>query len=320
MPSSIADSPVLGNAICAWRADTIDDRGNWYCRLSESCLSAIDRALDKWRREQRSVTELEASAALRTACRAAVEPALNALESGRGFVIIEGVPVERYSAEDARAMYWLVGQLLGEPFEQNVEGTLFYDVRDTGRSVAEGARFSVTNYESSFHTDNSFGQDVLDYVGLLCLKTAKSGGQSQVLSGYAVYDELREKYPDAMVTLCQPFHVDRRGGTREGEAPTVRFPLIDRINGEILFRYLRYWIEEGHKKAGEPLTPAQLGALNTLDAVLAQPELRVEFDLRPGDMYFINNRWILHNRTAFQDHAEPERRRHLVRLWLKARP
>jgi len=44
--------------------------------------------------------------------------------------------------------------------------------------------------------------------------------------------------------------------------------------------------------------------------------LRVDFVLKPGDMLFINNRWIFHNRTAFEDHAEPERRRHLVRLWL----
>jgi len=61
-------------------------------------------------------------------------------------------------------------------------------------------------------------------------------------------------------------------------------------------------------------------ALDVLDELLSRRDLRVEFDLKPGDMYFINNRWVLHNRTAFEDHPEPERRRHLVRLWLQATP
>jgi hypothetical protein len=119
--------------------------------------------------------------------------------------------------------------------------------------------------------------------------------------------------------LHELFHVDRRGGVRGGEAPTARFPVFqnDAAGDALVVRYLRYWIEAGHEKVHQPLTPAQRHALDVLDRVLNRPELRVEFDLKPGDMYFINNRWTLHNRTAFEDHPDPERRRHLVRLWLK---
>src|SRR5918911_340137 len=99
-------------------------------------------------------------------------------------------PASAPPPQDWPALYWLVGQLLGRPFVQNVQGTLLYDVRDTGQDVRYGARFSVTNAESSFHTDNSFGDTVLDYVGLLCLNAARSGGLSQLVSGYAVRDEL----------------------------------------------------------------------------------------------------------------------------------
>src|SRR4029078_8833439 len=95
-------------------------------------------------------------------------------ESVRGFAIIDGVPAEYRSPEESRAVYWGLGQVREEPMAQNVEGTLLYDVRDTGQDVAYGARFSVTNAESSFHTDNSFGETVVDYVGLLCLKTART--------------------------------------------------------------------------------------------------------------------------------------------------
>jgi alpha-ketoglutarate-dependent taurine dioxygenase len=199
-----------------------------------------------------------------------------------------------------------------------VQGTLLYDVRDTGQDFTKGARFSVTNYESSFHTDNSFGAEVLDYVGLLCLQTAKAGGRSHVLSGFALHNELLAQRPDVLAALYEPFHIDRRGGVREGDAPTVQFPVIHWDERELLFRYLRYWIEAGHEKVGRPLTAAQVTALDVLDEFLKRPDLRAEFDLKPGDMYFINNRWTFHNRTAFEDYPELERRRHLVRLWLQA--
>jgi alpha-ketoglutarate-dependent taurine dioxygenase len=239
------------------------------------------------------------------------------LEQGRGFVVLDRLPIGRIAQREAIALYWMIGQLLGEPVAQNVQGTLFYDVRDSGQDVAQGARFSVTRYESSFHTDNSFGETVLDYVGLLCLKTARSGGVSQVVSGLTAVEVLRREHPEALETLGRPFHVDRRGGVREGEAPTVLRPAIERRGPEPLFRYLRYWIEAGHEKAGEPLSPAQREALDRLDEVLNRPALRAEFSLEPGQVYFVNNRWILHNRTAFEDDPEPERRRHLVRLWLE---
>jgi alpha-ketoglutarate-dependent taurine dioxygenase len=93
--------------------------------------------------------------------------------------------------------------------------------------------------------------------------------------------------------------------------------VLDGEGDALLVRYLRFWIHAGHDKAGEPLSAERLRALDVLDEVLARPELRVEFGLEPGQMLFVNNRWIFHNRTAFEDHDEPERRRHYVRLWLR---
>jgi alpha-ketoglutarate-dependent taurine dioxygenase len=302
----------------AWRATTLDDPRSWYYPLSGRCLAALDETLGRLRWEPRPVTELRAADYPLAGCAEELRPALAALEDGRGFVILEGVPAGKYSPAEFQAAYWLLGQLLGRPFEQNVQGTLLYDVRDTGQDVRYGARFSVTNAESSFHTDNSFGEDVLDYVGLLCLNTARSGGLNQVVSVYSLHNELLANHRDELETLYQPFHIDRRGGVRPGEPPTIRFPVLAWDGRELTCRYLRYWIEVGHDKAGQPLTASQKRALDVLDEVARDPDLRAEFGLKPGDMFFINNRWILHNRTAFEDHAEPERRRHLVRLWLKA--
>jgi alpha-ketoglutarate-dependent taurine dioxygenase len=302
----------------AWRADTLDAADAWRIPLSPSCMAALEPTLADQRRAPRPVTEVRLPAAARAACRAALRSALDALEVGRGFVVLAGPPPQELPPGEATLLYWLVGQALGQPFEQNVQGMLLYDVRDTGQDVAYGARFSVTNAESSFHTDNSFGDTVLDYVGLLCLASARSGGRSQVVSGRTVCERLAAADPAALEELGRPFHFDRRGGVRPGEAATARFPVLQRRGDGPLYRYLRYWIETGQQKAGEPLTLDRRRALDVLDGWLGRPELRAEFDLRPGDMFFINNRWLLHNRTAFEDHPEPERRRHYVRLWLHA--
>jgi len=299
----------------AWTAAAVPH--GWYRPLPDD-LIAVLRELVRSASPEQPIEQLKLNDQWRARCRESFAPARYDLEHGRGFVILNRLPVEQLSQREATAIYWLLGQGLGAPFVQNVQGTLLYDVRDTGQDVASGARFSVTSYESSFHTDNSFGDSVLDYVGLLCLQTAKSGGVSQNVSGYTAVRVLQQEAPDVLEVLSQPFHVDRRGGTRAGESPTVPRPVIAWQSGELLVRYLRYWIEVGHDKAGEPLTAEQRCALDVFDAILARPELRVEFALQPGQAYFINNRWILHNRTAFTDHPELERRRHLVRLWLSA--
>ncbi|MBM3458631.1 MAG: TauD/TfdA family dioxygenase, partial [Armatimonadetes bacterium] len=109
------------------------------------------------------------------------------------------------------------------------------------------------------------------------------------------------------------------GGFLPGEAPTIPVPVLADSGGDLLVRYLRFWIEAGHATAGTPLTPAQRDALDQFDAALADPVLRAELMLEQGQILFANNRWLLHNRTAFEDFPEPERRRRLVRLWL-ARP
>ena len=223
------------------------------------------------------------------------------------------MPLERHTVRESQALYWLLGQILGTPMEQNIQGTLLYDVRDTGQDVRTGVRYSVTNAETGFHTDNSFGDTVLDYVGLLCLRELPAR---------------RAESARQRLHRLEPAGGDRSGGPGDpvravpcrspwrnpaGPAPTVRVPVIQR-GTELTYRYLRYWIHSGHEKAGQPLTAGQVRALEALDAVLARPELRVEFMLRPGQMLFTNNRWLLHSRTAFQDHPEPDRRRHLVRL------
>lgn len=300
----------------AWRADTIEQSESWYFRLTEPCLAELDIWIQDIAGSVTSITESRLSQKAMDVCRNILGPARSTLFQGRGFVVLERVP-EHYSVEQANAFYWGIGQLLGQPIAQNIEGTMLYSVHNTGQDIAEGARFSVTNAESSFHTDGAFWDEIPDLIGLLCLATAKSGGESQLISSYAVHNELLENHPDALGALYQDFYFDRRGGFLQGESPVARHPIFHWNDAELTMRYLNYYIHVAHEKVNEPLTEEQENALVAIETLLERPEMRIEFSLQPGQMLFTNNHWILHNRTAFVDHKDFERRRHYVCLWLQ---
>lgn len=297
----------------AWTAASVDDPVDWVTNLTEFSLLELESFVAETEAER--VTETRIDPRTMPSCTRQATPLRQQIESGRGFVLIDGLDEARFGRAGSVTAYWALGQLLGAPFAQNVEGTLLYDVRDTGQSVTGGARFSVTNAESTFHTDNAFNPALPDVIGLLCQRTAKSGGRSQLISGCSVHDQLCDLSAD-MATLYGEFLFDRRSQHGPDELPYAPHHLFAFDGDELVMRYMAYYIEVGHEKAGTPLTDAQIAALSALESQLKRQDLMVEFDLLPGQMMFTNNRWILHNRTAFEDHSTMEDRRHYVRLWL----
>ncbi len=210
----------------AWRAGDVGQESWWRLRLPENGSEDLIALAHDLARSPTPLVETRLADDIRRAWSEEFGAVHKALEQGRGFAIVEGPAGDQLPLEVKLALYWIVGQTLGEPVAQNVQGVTLYDVRDTGQSVSQGARFSVTNAESTFHTDASFEDGVVNYVGLLCLNTAKSGGLNQLVSGYTVASELAKIDPRAFEILTQPFHVDRRGGVRLGESPTARRPVL----------------------------------------------------------------------------------------------
>lgn len=235
----------------AWTSESIDAPSEWCYTLSESCLSALDSIVKE---NLGTISDIHISDAIYRACAPCLQPVLEALQTGRGFAIVECLPLAQYTLDQARAAYWIIGHCLGIPFEQNIEGTLLYDVRDTGQDVKAGARFSVTNSESSFHTDGAFGTQVPQLVGLLCVKTARLGGRSQLISAYALHNALREQSPDVMEALYSSFCFDRRGQFLPGEESIKKTPIFLWDKETLMMRYLHYYIQVGHQEAGVPLT------------------------------------------------------------------
>ena len=304
---NLSPEPIRGRRV--WTAASIDDASAWTTVLSDESLDELETHVG---REDMEPPNLSRPHLPR--CARQLGPVREELDRGRGFALVERLEEARFGGGTVPA-YWALGRLLGRPFAQDVAGTLLYDVRDTGRSVADGARFSVTRAESSFHTDNAFNEELPDFVGLLCRRAALEGGRSQLIDAMALYNELLG--PVDPETLHGAFWFDRRGQEGPGEPPIARRRLFTRDGDELSMRYMAYYIEVGQERAGEALTPAQARLLESVEEVLARPGMRVEFDLLPGQMLFTDNHRILHNRTAFTDHPEAADRRHCVRLWLR---
>ncbi len=237
---------------------------------------------------------------------------LEALLHGRGFVVLRGLPVGRYSPREAAMAFFGIGAHLGNARSQNAKGHVLGHVRDLGLSSRDpNVRIYQTNERQTYHTDSC------DVVGLLCLKTAKSGGLSTLVSSSTIFNEMRRQRPDLLELLFQPIATDRRGEVPAGMKPYFEIPVFTWHEGHLTAIYQRQYVDSAQRLDGAPrLTPQLTAALDLFDTLANDPALNLHMEFRPGDMQFVHNHTLLHDRTSFEDWEEPERRRHLLRLWL----
>lgn len=306
-----------------WTGSDFPNASDFYYFLSGDTLDEFDRALQRIRASGKPLFSLTAYDFPLPSFENDAEALREELRSGSGFVLVKGLPIDRYTDEEAQTLYWGLGLHLGRPVPQKVVGGLLYSVRDEGYNLerdfgAAGVRTSKTTAGFNYHTDSPsmLAGHTPEIVCLLALQIAKSGGESAILSANTIHNILLEERPESLDRLYAPYHVDRRAELPPGEPPTLPTPVFA-YDGRLSVRYLRLYIAKGHEVAGEPLTAADTGPLDYLDEVMRRPDLPVTFAMERGDMQFVNNVFILHSRSPYQDHAESERKRHYVRLWLK---
>jgi hypothetical protein len=241
---------------------------------------------------------------------------LDEVLTGRGFVLIRRLPVERWSKLQRAVAFCGLGSHWGNLRSQNAEGHLLGHVKDLGDP--EAPRLYKTNKRQGYHTDSC------DIVGLLCLHTAKEGGLSSLVSSVTLFNEIRRRRPDLLACLFAPIETDRRGEVPEGQKPYFRIPVFTWHGGLLSAIYQRKYIDEARKLPGvPPYTRQQAEALDLFDKLADDPALHLRMEFQPGDIQLVHNHTLLHDRTSFVDWPEPERRRHLLRLWLappRARP
>jgi hypothetical protein len=251
------------------------------------------------------------------ACRRLMVRAATVLRDGVGFVLIDRLPVEEIGRETATAVYWLLCSLISRPVAQKWDGRMVYDVRDTGKKPGNGVRPDITNVEQNFHTDNSYNLCPPDYVALLCLQTAKEGGVSSIVSFATAHNEMRRRHPDLLERLYRPYWFDRQREHAPDDAKILFHPLFEADGGRLLARLSHFQVVNGYKLAGEAIDPEGLEALEALEAIMNEKGLAREFFFERGQIQIVDNRRCGHRRTEFHDYPEPERKRHLVRLWLR---
>ncbi len=297
-----------------WRGPQMKQRSDWIVRFDELDIAELDAALRRARQAGIGIPELGRKDFVVPRLAAKLAAALQEIEDGRGFVLLKGLPVDRYSKADAALIYWGIGAQFGPAFAQNAQGDMLGHVRDLGADSRKNMK--ARGYQTRFHLP--FHNDSTDLVGLLCLNRAKAGGFSRIVSSAAVHDEFAARRPDLHAVMCEPFYVDRRDEETAGQKPYYVTPCFNHYRGRLFIRYNRSFIESAQRHAEVPrLSVAQREALDLMDALCNDPAFYMDMDFEPGDIQFLNNYVMLHSRTEYEDWPEPSRKRHLLRLWLR---
>ena len=301
----------------AWlRADVARD--DWLFPLTPDCRDELTAIVADLRRKPQPAEQIDAAQLPIPACRALMRRVQTALDDGVRFAVVDRLPMDEISDDEAKALYWILASLLARPVQQKLTGTLVYDVHDTGRKATPGSgvRPDQTNMDQFFHNDNSYNTTQPEYVALLCVRPAKTGGVSQVISFYTLHNELLRAHPAVVPRLYEPFWFDRQKEYLPGEPAVLSAPIFS-YDGRLKVRLGLFQASSGYTMMNEPMDEATVTAIETLRRVFENEALRFDFVMERGQIQFVNNLELCHRRTTFVDHAEPQNKRLMIRLWLR---
>jgi Taurine catabolism dioxygenase TauD, TfdA family len=312
LPPEIDDPSV-------WYGPDLEDRTEWIEPLSTAELSEIEAAGQRLAQTDVDWQSLRSDDFPLPTLQHRLGCMLNEVLEGRGFVLLRGLPVERWGRRLSAIAFLGLGLHWGSLRSQNKHGHLLGHVRDAGLSSQDpNVRVYLTRERQNYHTDSC------DVVGLLCLHPAKAGGLSSLVSSVTMFNEMRTRRPDLARVLFERIETDRRGEIPEGQKPFFCIPVFNWYAGLLSTIYNRTYIESARRFPDvPPLAPKQVQALDLFESLANDPGLHFRMGLQAGDVQLVHNHTLLHDRTAFEDWPEPERKRHLLRLWLaptNARP
>lgn len=293
-----------------WERSALGPVDEWSYEITPGDQDELERAVADFRRTGRPLVEVDRSCFPLTGLAGILEDVRRELIDGRGLVMIRKFPVDRFDPQGVAIAFMGFGSYLGDKMMQNRHGHVLGHVKDLGENYETSGRAYNTNAELRFHSD------ACDYVGLLCLHAAKSGGESRVASSVTVYNEILERRPDLAKVLCEDFYRSHVGEVGPGELPYFKQPIFSFADGYFSAVGAGAAIDKAIKLPGvPPLTAAQREAIDLYRDIVS--ELAVDIPFRPGDVQFLSNYVMLHSRRAYQDWPESNRRRHLLRLWLR---
>lgn len=303
--SGLPTVPIASPA--AWRGAELAPE--WTTALSEAELAEIEVALAALRRVDRPLAQLTAADFPLPTLQPRIAAWRQVLGRGRGVQVVRGVPVERWPLGDCERFFFALGLHLGTPGAQNRNEELLGHVRDEGLSYSDPG---VRGYRTAAHL--SYHCDAADVVGLLCYRPAKAGGRSRFVSSVTVWNQLLARRPELAARLFAPMELDTRG---DGGLNFFAMPPCRYADGQLRTFYHADYLRTAQQHRGaQPLGRCERELLDLYDEIASSPENYWEMDFAPGDIQLLNNHSIMHARSQYEDHPEPERKRHLLRLWL----
>jgi hypothetical protein len=307
LPPGAIDGPA------AWYGPAMDKKRDWLIALNDTDLAEIEQAVQEHHRAGRDMGDISSSTFKLPTLGEKLINIQQQILHGQGFVLLRGFKVEGRSLEDCAIAYLGIGAYLGSFRSQNAKGHLLGHVRDLGLDIKNpNVRYYQTNRALNYHTDSC------DIVGLLCLKTSKSGGESRLVSSVTLHNEIFKRRPDLWAVLFNTFPTDRRGEVPPGMDPWFDIPVFNWHAGELSTIYAGQYVRSAQElfPKARRLSSLENEAIDFLDALADDDALALSMEFLPGDMQFVHNHQILHSRTDFENWPEPERQRHLFRLWL----
>lgn len=293
-----------------WTADDLRDVSRWSYRITAGDADELEAAVAAVRRRGVAMVDIRKEDFPLAAFAEVLTDVRRELMDGRGIVMMQGFPLDRFDREGAAIAYIGLGAHLGQTMSQNKMGHILGHVKDLGGDYHDPhTRGYMTNAEMRFHTD------ACDYVGLLCLQTSKSGGASRVASSVTVYNTMLQRRPDLVEALCGDYYRSRSGEISPGDLPYFKQPIFTFHEGYFTATGAGAVIDKAQQLPGVPkFTPVQKEAIDVYRQTVDEVALDIGFGR--GDIQFLNNFVMLHTRREYQDWSEPERKRHLLRLWL----
>ncbi len=304
------DRPARIEDRSAWTAADFPDAESYRRTFSREMIAEIEAAARPLLEENRDPKDI----AFREIKLPVSEPVLSAayddVENGQGFAVLAGLPVDDFNPAVARYALAVVGCHFGDITRQNREGEYVLDVMDKSTPLDGQNRGYHSNAFLEFHNDGS------NVVALLCMETAKSGGESLLISASTIYNEISQSRPDLMPALMRGYRHSRRNQKEPGEEPVMadKTPVFSFIDGVFHNCYSRISIESSFDQ-GVSVSDEEREALDYFSEAMMRPDLALAMEFRKGDIQLVNNFSLLHSRNAFVDHSA-DRRRHLIRLWL----
>lgn len=307
-------TPVVLETGCEWTAPDVADPEQWTERLSARDLAEIDEAVRYARARSSDLLQIGKDDFPLPTLGPRLKQIEHDLMEGRGFVLLRGLPRERYDNDAMCLAYWGIGAHLGRPWPQNKHGHLLGDVTDQGKvpedPSSRGNELGAIGLD--YHCDGS------DLIGLMCLRGPAEGGLSAVANSVALHNTLVRERPDLAAELYLPQPYDYRGEERLGSRGWYTAPIFTRWGDRLFVRLIAYYIFSSQRHADAPrLTEAAREGLKWLRSEAQSGRYSVLMDFQPGDMQFVNNYHVLHGRTPYVDDRATGRVRHLKRLWLE---